>query len=155
MPSIAEATRRAVDSTPYLRQALRAGVLNYTAAARQLDVPGETEAVASALRRYADELPPTEAADGSVRVRMERGVSPDRLAVSGVTASGDLTAIVLEGETNTGLFGRVLSALVATEVPLRGGGFVEGIGIVLVPRGDGSTALRTVEAVIETEGPSR
>jgi hypothetical protein len=150
MPSIAEATRHAVDTTPFLRDALRAGVLNYTAAARQLDVPGETEAVASALRRYAEELPPPETPDGAVRVRMERGSDGDRLAVEGEVASGDLTAIVLSGDVSARLFGRVLSAFDGTEVPVEGAGFVGDSALVLVPRGEGAGALRTVEAVVTT-----
>ena len=150
MPSIAEATRRAVDSTPFLRDALRAGVLNYTAAARQLDVPGETEAVASALRRYAAELPPPETPDGAVRVRMERGVDPERLTVDGNAASGDLTAVVLSGAVSARLFGRVLSAFDGTDLAVEGAGFVGDSALVLVPRGEGSGALRTAEAVVET-----
>lgn len=150
MPSIAAETRRAVDHTPFLRQALRAGIVNFTEAARQLDVPGETEAVASALRRYAAELPPLEANARNIRVRMERGVDPNRVTVSGQSpATADLTAIVLDGDIAPGLFGRVLSSFASTGVTVHGAGLIDKSGIVLVNRGEGSQALRLVEAVVE------
>ena len=48
--TVAAETREAVRDHPFLETALRAGVVNYTAAARFLDV-GEEEAVAAALRQ--------------------------------------------------------------------------------------------------------
>ncbi|MFP4529679.1 MAG: hypothetical protein ACLFNC_00145 [Halodesulfurarchaeum sp.] len=149
MPSIAAETRRVVDNTPFLRQALRAGIVNFTEAARQLEVPGETEAVASALRRYAGELPPLEDDDRQIRVRMDRGVDSDRVTVSGTDPGReDLTAIALEGTLGPGLFGRVLSAFESSDVAVRGAGLVDESGVVLVDRGAGSRALRLVEAVV-------
>jgi len=53
--TVAADARAAVREHPFLETALRAGVVNYTAAARFLDV-GAEEAVAAALRRYAAEL---------------------------------------------------------------------------------------------------
>lgn len=150
MSSIAAETRRAVDNTPYLRQALRAGVLNYTAAARQLDVSAETGAVASALRRYAAELPPLDTAERTVRVRMERGVAAADVEVIGSSpAETDLTAVTLTGDVDAGVFGRVLSALEPAGVAVLGAGLGAEKGAVLVERGDGSTALRIVEATID------
>lgn len=151
MPSIAAETRRAVDNTPYLRQALRAGVLNYTEAARQLDIAAESGAVASALRRYATELPPLETAERTVRVRMERGVSASAIDVSDIgEEETDHTAITLSGEIDAGLFGRVLSALEPAGVSVRGAELGSETGAIVVDRGDGSTALRVVEAGIDT-----
>ena len=77
--TVASETREAVRSEPFLHAALAAGVLNYTAAARYLDV-GDEEAVAAALRRYAEDLPAPDVRDGSVRVDMRSGLgecSPD------------------------------------------------------------------------------
>ena len=48
--TVAERTRAAVRAEPFVYEALRAGVLNYTAAARYLDV-GDESAVSAALRR--------------------------------------------------------------------------------------------------------
>ena len=58
--TVAAETRRAVRASPFLRDALRAGCVNYTAAARFLDV-GDEDAVVAALRRYAEDLPDLEA----------------------------------------------------------------------------------------------
>lgn len=70
--TVAERTREAVRERPFLHDALAAGVVNYTAAARSLDV-GEEETVAAALRRYARELE-DERPPGDARVRMYRGI---------------------------------------------------------------------------------
>ncbi|MFC6767510.1 DUF7523 family protein, partial [Natrinema soli] len=117
--SLAAETRRAVDRHPFLRTALRAGVVNYTAAARYLDVDGEIDAIATALRRYAEELPAYETESRDVRVRMESGIGPlesgdergtstdgdDALVTVGGTAfgacGGDRTAIVATGDVDT------------------------------------------------------
>ncbi|MFB6110879.1 MAG: hypothetical protein ABEJ60_08430 [Halodesulfurarchaeum sp.] len=148
MGSIAAETRRAVDRRPFLRRALRAGVLNYSAAARELDVSDETDAVASALRRYAEELPPPESHSGSVRVRMERGTD-DRVIVAGRTAAFDSpTAIILEGEPRPRLFANALGAVAAADVSGLAAGTVADRGVLLVPRGEGATALRHVEAAV-------
>lgn len=86
--SLAAETRQRIREHPFLRVALRAGVVNYSAAADFLDVDGEREAVATALRRYAGELPPfeTEARDVRVRMRSEVGL---RETASGAADSGD------------------------------------------------------------------
>ena len=47
--SLAARTREAVRNEPFLHDALRAGVLNYTAVARYLEVDGEHDAIATAL----------------------------------------------------------------------------------------------------------
>jgi hypothetical protein len=148
MPSIAEETRRAVDRTPHLRRALREGILNYTAAARRLGVDADPEAVASALRRYESELPPLPADDRSVRVRMERHPEPEILAVGGRTPETTaLTAIRVAGVSDGTVLARALSTLRSSDVSVAGAGFLAEEAILLVESGDGSTALRHVEAV--------
>jgi hypothetical protein len=72
--SVAADTREAVRDRPFLRAALRAGVVNYAAAADFLDVDADREAVAAALRRYAADLPDYGTDDRDVTVRMRRGV---------------------------------------------------------------------------------
>ena len=103
--TVAAETRRAVRENPFLRDALRAGVVNYTAAARFLDVgAGDEEAVAAALRRYEADLPAYErpVPDTRVRVNMHSGLGPsdepdDALLRVGDTllapGGGDLTAV--------------------------------------------------------------
>src|SRR6056297_2372029 len=69
--SVAAATREAVRDRPALYDALRAGVVNYTAAADALDVDGDREAIATALRRFAAELADDAGStDRSITVRL-------------------------------------------------------------------------------------
>ena len=82
--SLAAETREAVRRRPILYDALRAGIVNYTAAAGRLDLDGDREAVATALRRFAESLSEDAdhtveaepATDRSLTVRMNRGVDP-------------------------------------------------------------------------------
>ena len=108
--TLAGETRAAVAAHPFLRRALRAGVVNHAAAARFLDVEGDEEAVAAAVRRYAEELPAFETGDARARVSMESGLSAtadgeDALLVVGdegfAADGGDLTALVAAGDLDT------------------------------------------------------
>jgi hypothetical protein len=149
MDSIAARTRRAVDRSPFLREALRAGVLNYTAAARRLDVEAAPDAVASALRRYEAELPPREAAHGTVRVRMDGDPAAPILSVAGEDGAVEgQTALLLSGALDAGAFGRAVAALQAASLSVSGAGYVADQGVILVPDADGSAALRVVESVL-------
>lgn len=152
--SVAQATRRAVRERPFLRDALRAGVVNYTAAARYLDV-GDEDAVAAALRRFADELPASDhpAADRSVHVSMESGFGPgdsaDALLVVGdvalVPGGGSLTALLARGDVSPDILRAVLGRLAQSDVGVVAAGLGEDLCCVAVPRRDGPDALRLVE----------
>ena len=96
--SVAAATREAVRDRPALYDALRAGVVNYTAAADTLDVDGDREAIATALRRFAAELAgDAGSTDRSITVRLhsdaatvETLLSVDGSAVGGTdSGAGD------------------------------------------------------------------
>jgi hypothetical protein len=97
--TVAADTRAAVRERPFLLSALRAGVVNYTAAARELDVDGEEAAVATALRRLAEELHRDDPDERAVRVRMHRGVAVDAGAEGG-DAGGARAAGVDEEDDN-------------------------------------------------------
>lgn len=151
--SLAAETRAAVRARPFLLEGLRAGVINYTAAARFLDV-GETDAVAAALRRFADDLPPyADPADGRCRVTMERGfgtVDPaDALLVVGDLSigpdAGSLTALLATGDLTTRWMAAGLGRLVAADVTVVGAGFGADAGAVLVEKDDGPNALRALD----------
>jgi hypothetical protein len=153
--SLAAETRRAVRNDPFLYEGLRAGVLNYSAAARYLDV-GDTEAVVAALRRYAEELPEYEATDADVRVTMESGVGPadgDPLLVVGDTelasGGGDWTAVVASGEVSPGLLRDALGRLDAEDITVEAAAVSESSLVVVVGRRDGADAVRAVEGVAE------
>jgi hypothetical protein len=157
--TVASETRRAVRANPFLRDALRAGVLNYTAAARFLDV-GDEAAVAAALRRYAEDLPAYEppVPDARVRVDMRSGLGPtddpdEALLRVGDTLlapdGGDLTAVTATGDgVDPTTLGHALDRLEAEGVAVGAAGASDGVLLVAVNRRDGPDALRVVEDVL-------
>ena len=159
--SLAAETRRAVDRRPFLRTALRAGIVNYTAAARTLALDGETDAIATALRRYADELPAAETDSRDVRVRMESGIGPleggakaeDALVTVGGTAigpcGGDRTAIVAAGDVDAAALADVLSRLAVDGISPIAAGVGGDAMVLVVDRLAGADALRAVEDTLE------
>lgn len=162
--STAAATREAVSAYPFLRLALRAGVVNYTAAAEFLDA-GETEPVATALRRFADDLPAFETRDADARVRMESGVGlvdsteegvaeeTDALLTVGgaaiVPGEGSLTAVLATGEVDVGALATVCGRLDAEGIDAEAAAVADGSLLVVVDRRDGVGALRTVEDALD------
>ena len=168
--SVAERTREAVRDHPFLYDALRAGVVNHTAAARFLDVDTDpdpaVEAVAAALRRYAADLdyhPP----EGDARVSMESGFGttarrPDTRTDAGddsnallavgdtalVAGEGSLTAVLATGDVGPETLRTVLGRCVAADTEVEAAG-VAGDGLLLaVSRRDGPDALRRVEDAV-------
>ena len=160
--TLAAATRRAVRATPFIRDALRAGVLNYTAAARFLDI-GDEEAVAAALRRYGAELPAIEShgPDLRARVSMQSGLAhtedpEDALLVIAETmlraGDGDLTGLTITGrDVGPTILGRLIARLAAEELNIVATGGTAGVSLVIVHRRDGPDALRFVEAALEAD----
>ena len=157
--SLAAETRRAVDAHPFLLDALRAEVCNYTAAARFLDVDGDPDAVATALRRYADELARIERSSREVRVTMQSGVGTeadptDTVLVVGEVAigteSGNRTAILATGDVDAAGFGLTVRRLAIAEISVEAAGFASGVAAFVVGRRDGANALRIVERSFES-----
>ncbi|MEF8776183.1 MAG: hypothetical protein V5A43_06735 [Haloarculaceae archaeon] len=150
--SLAERTRAAVRRHPFLLEGLRAGVLNYAAAARFLDV-GDHDAVVAALRRFGDDLDEYDPATGRARVRMERGFGPvegdDAPLVIGDLAlapdAGSATALVAHGEVSAGALARVLGCLEAAGVEVDAAAVGSDTLWVVVHGRDGPDALRVVE----------
>ncbi len=157
--SLAAETRRAADEYPFLRTALRAGVVNYTAAARFLEIDGEVDAVATALRRYAEELPTYERDARDVRVRMESGIGPvdagsdDALIVVGGMSfgfdGGGQTAIVAAGDVDAAALAAVLQGLSLEEIIPASAAVGGDSMVVVVDRLEGANALRAVENALE------
>jgi hypothetical protein len=154
--TLAADTRAAVDAHPFLYEALRAGVVNYSAAARFLDVgEGETDAVVAALRRYAEELPEYETDRTDPRVTMESGLGEgdpaDALLAVGDTAlvpnSGSLTGLLATGDVDVGTLRRALGRLETADVSVVAAGVAGNALLVVVDRRDGASALRLVESV--------
>jgi len=160
--TLAAATREAVREHPFLYDALRAGVVNYSAAARFLDVDGETDAVVAALRRYASELSEYDPQRAGSAVSMQSGLGitgPDDDPTDALVALGD-QAFVPDGGSLTGLvasggvgadglreaLGRLAAADIAVEAAAVGGGAL----VVVVGRRDGPDAVRVVEGALGT-----
>lgn len=154
MSSLAERTREAVDDRPFLRTALAAGVVNYAAAARSLDVTGETEAVATALRRYADDLS-HESASANARVTMETGLGvadEGVLAVNGTayaSGAGSSTGVLATGDVGSQVLAAVLSRLDVAGIEPEAAGVAADSLVVVVPRRDGPNAVRAVESALD------
>ncbi|MDS0282934.1 DUF7523 family protein [Haloarcula onubensis] len=154
--SLAAATRDAVRERPFLYDGLRAGVVNYTAAARLLDVEGDTDAVATALRRFAQELPDETAGESEARVSMQsglgRGGDGDTLLTVGDTrlcdGGGSLTGIVASGDVSPAALGDVLGRLRAADIAVDAAGVGDETLVVVVERRDGPDALRVVEGAV-------
>jgi len=159
--SLAEDARAAVRRRPFLLAALRAGVVNYTAAARALadDVDGDAESVATALRRFAETLSEPTVESRDARVTMTSGVGvrdagdgeradDPVLAVGGVAlapGAGSLTAVLATGAVDAAALSHVLGRLDAEGVAVRAAGIAEDALAVAVERRDGPDALRIAE----------
>ncbi len=152
--SLAEETRAAVRARPALYDALRAGVLNYAAAARWLDVGDDREAVATALRRFEDRLSPLETASRDVRVRMNRVGRDDEgpIRVGDETfapADGSFTAVLATGDIETHVLEHVLGVLRANDISPHAAAVTSDSFVLVVDRRDGANALRHVEEALE------
>ena len=164
--SLAADTREAVRARPFLLDALRAGVVNYAAAAAWLTsvagLDGDEEAVAAALRRFRDDLPAYAAAAHSTSVSMQSGVgvvdapsaTPEdadallRIGPVAVTDAGDDTALLVTGDVSARVLAAVLDALSAVDVSVAAAGVGGDTLLVVVSRRDGATAVRTIEATL-------
>lgn len=155
--TLAAEARAAVRERPFLLEALRAGVVNYTAAARHLDVGGEEEAVATALRRFVDDLPARDPGEREVRVTMESGLGRGEasedplLAVGGaafIPGEGDSTGVLATGDVDPSALAWTLDRLLAASVAIEAAGVVGDALLVVVPRRAGADAVRAVEEAL-------
>jgi hypothetical protein len=156
--SIAERTRRTVRERPFLLEALRAGVVNYRAAAASLDMDASEEAVAAALRRFAADLSERAPTARDARVTVERGVGIDSdtegtpLAVGGhgvVPGGGSKTALVATGDVDARALATVLGRLDAVGIGVAAAGVAGDRLVVVVDGRGGGRALRVVEAALD------
>lgn len=153
--SLAAETREAVRKRPFLLDALRAGVVNYAAAARTLDVGDDEEAVATALRRFAEDLPALDEAARGAAVTMRSGLEPSddgELAVGEngyAVGDGAHTGLLATGDVDARALEHVLARLRAGDVPVEAAGVAGDALVIVVERRDGADALRRVEAALE------
>lgn len=155
--SLAGDARAAVRERPFLLEAMRAGAVNYSAAARLLDVGDDEAAVATALRRYAERLPGRSVEARMASVRMQSGLGPAAdgealLAVAGegfAIGTGDLTGVLASGEVDPAALGHALGRLGAAGVAPVAAGVAGEAMCVVVERRDGPRAVRAVEAALD------
>jgi hypothetical protein len=167
--SLAADTREAARARPFVLDALRAGVLNHSAAAAWLaaetDLGGDdadTDAIATALRRFREDLPAYATAERAASVSMRSGVGvvdgenledvEPLLRVGGtvVGSEGRDTAILATGDVDAGALAAVLRRLDAADVAVAAAGVAADTLVVVVGRRDGATAVRVVEDALST-----
>jgi len=172
--SLAAETREAVRARPFLRDALRAGVVNHSAAATWLaerdGLDGDPDAIAAALRRFREDLPEYETEERDASVSMRSGVAvvesgdtelgetgggeaePDahllRVGDAAVVDGGRRTAVLATGEVDATALGAVLGRLAAADVDVAAAGVAGEALVCVVGRRDGATAVRVVEAAL-------
>jgi hypothetical protein len=133
-------------------------------------VEGDTDSIATALRRFAADLSSTASTERDVTVRMRSGVGLAGVDVEGdttaatandaetllavddatiVTVDGSLTAIVVDGEVDSAALAAVVERLAAENVVVDAAGVAGEKLVVVVPRRDGANALRLVESALE------
>jgi len=164
--SLAAETREAVREHPFVRDALRAGVVNHSAAAAWLaeeaGIGGDPDAIATALRRFREDLPPYETGGRSASVSMQSGVTVEedeagaagddpllRVGGAAVLSGGRGTAILATGDVDAAALGIALRRLSAVDVGVSAAGVAGDALVVVVGRRDGATAVRVVEAALD------
>ena len=169
--SLAADTREAARARPFVLDALRAGVLNHSAAAAWLadeadlggDGDADTDAIATALRRFREGLPAYATAERSASVSMRSGVgvvetgddagseaADPLLRVGGaaVLPEGRDTAILATGDVDARALGTAVRRLGTADVGVAAAGVAGDALTVVVRRRDGATAVRVVEAAL-------
>lgn len=141
--STAAAARRAIRAHPFLLAALRAGVLNYSAAARFLELD-DVEAGAAALRRLGNEETEVGPREPELRIRIERDV-PAALADSLESDQADLRAIVATGSIASMTVARIVARFDDADVDLLGMTWTPDRLTIAVASSSTATALRCVE----------
>ncbi|GAB3702473.1 DUF7523 family protein [Halorubrum pallidum] len=164
--SLAADAREAVRARPFLRDALCAGVVNHSAAAAWLvadaDLDGDADAVATALRRFREDLPAYETDECEASVSMRSGVSVARdrdaddpptdvllrVGDAALVDGGSETAILATGEVDAAALAAVLRRLAAVGVAVSAAAVVGEALVVAVERRDGPSAVRVVESAL-------
>jgi hypothetical protein len=165
VPSLAAETRDAVRARPLLYDALRAGLVNHSAAAEVLldALPGDPDpdSVATALRRFGADLPAPGRESRRAPVRVRRGVGPvdedPLLAVGGAglgETGGDGTALLATGAVDARALEAVLARLRVAGVSVEAAGVGTGADgasalVVAVADADRTAALRAVEGALD------
>lgn len=161
--SLAAETREAVRQRPVLYDALRAGIVNYTAAAETLPVDGDRETIATALRRFAEAestttLDPSDDRELTVRMESNTTLPTDMSELLGEAPSAKVagddteqpnaaTAVYATGAVGSKLLARVVDRLRIAEIAVYAAGVAEESMVVVVDRREGATTVQIVESL--------
>ncbi len=154
--SLASETRATVRDEPVLYDALAAGVANYAAVARELDVEGDIDAITAALGRFAEELHTPIETESEATVRMKSGLEPvdeddaEVLHVGGrgyTAGTGSFTGVFATGDLGARALERALGRLRSHDVTIEAAGVTDGTLLIVVGRRDGADAVRLLEGL--------
>ncbi|MFL2520896.1 MAG: hypothetical protein ACJ0QU_00715 [Halobacteriales archaeon] len=136
--SLAAITRRAVRKTPYLYDALRAGIVNYSAAARMLNLEGQDAAISVSLQRLSKELPPLEMASIDANITISSDETKQR------------AKIVIEGPVDAKALSHLILVCHMNEIRIIEASVVMGEIDIVVEWKDGPNSLRLIERALES-----
>ena len=136
--SLASDTRREVKNIPYLCEALRAGIINYSATGRSLGLEGEDTAISVSLQRLRNELPPLKV----INVEANIPISSDE--------SGKQSKILVEGDINAKVLSHLILICHINEVLIEEIRMVKSRIEVVVEWRDGPNALRLIELSLKS-----
>jgi len=160
--SLAAETREAARARPFVLDALRAGVLNHSAAAAWL---ADEAGLDGDPTRSRDRAPPVSRGTVRLRDRRPRGQRVDaersggrrrrqprrrrpllRVGGAAVVPEGRDTAILATGTVDAAALAAVLRRLAAADVAVEAAGVAGETLVVVVGRRDGAIAVRIAEA---------
>lgn len=151
--SLAARTREILKLFPCIHEALRVGVINYTAAARYLPITGDNEAVASALRRYSEQLSSetNDSRDVTITMHSEFPSDSDTSLPDNPPNSPEdpITWLLISGEIEPWFFGYLLLSCHTNDIAVHDVYALDSLGVIGVPKPAAATALRCIERVCE------
>ncbi len=134
--SLAASTRRKVKNTPYLYDALRAGIVNYSAAARMLDLEGEDTAVSVSLQRLSKDLSPLEMSSVDANITINSDEVKQRVK------------ILIEGSVDAKILSHLILVCHMNEIHVREASMEDKKINIVVGWKDGPNSLRLIEMAL-------
>lgn len=150
--SLASRTRETIQNFPCIHEALRVGVINYSAAARFLPVAGDTEAIASALRRYENHLSGPANQSRDISISMHSSYPSEQAGLTEETPydtdTETVTWLCVSGDISPTVVGSLLLGCKSHDIRVNAVSANEGHAVICVPRSSGTSALRCIESVL-------
>ena len=134
--SLAASTRRKVKNSPYLYDALRAGIVNYSAAARMLDLEGEDTAISVSLQRLSKDLSPLEISSVDANITISSDEIKQRMK------------ILIEGDVDAKILSHLILVCHMNDIHVREASIGNGKINIMVGWKDGPNSLRLIEMAL-------